>query len=166
MTRDSKVCAKCRQTKPLSEFHKRADGHGLGIRHICKGCTREANKSPGRAEQRRNATRKWQGNNPAYFKDNHKVLREGVLKQLGGACECCGESQYEFLAIDHRHGGGIADRKGRSGGSFLRKVIKEGCPKDKYRVLCHNCNSAHGFYGYCPHQSLVSKLFKKIKLEI
>jgi hypothetical protein len=20
-----------------------------------------------------------------------------------------------------------------------------------YRVLCHNCNMALGFYGYCPH---------------
>jgi hypothetical protein len=21
-----------------------------------------------------------------------------------------------------------------------------------YRVLCHNCNSARGLYGYCPHE--------------
>jgi hypothetical protein len=21
-----------------------------------------------------------------------------------------------------------------------------------YRVLCHNCNLARGFYGYCPHE--------------
>jgi hypothetical protein len=155
--KDTKICTQCKLEKELSEFHKRTDGHGLGVRHVCKDCTSENDKSPKRAEQRRSAVRKWLANNVDYFKDSYKAQRETILNQLGGKCECCGETQYEFLAIDHRNGGGIADRKHRSGGSFLRKVIKEGCPKDKYRVLCHNCNSAHGFYGYCPHQSLAPK---------
>lgn len=25
-------------------------------------------------------------------------------------------------------------------------------PRRSIRVLCHNCNCAHGFYGYCPHE--------------
>jgi hypothetical protein len=31
------------------------------------------------------------------------------------------------------------------------KVIKENFPPE-YRVLCHNCNQSHGWYGYCPHE--------------
>lgn len=27
---------------------------------------------------------------------------------------------------------------------------RNGYPKG-FRVLCHNCNMAIGFYGYCPH---------------
>lgn len=29
-------------------------------------------------------------------------------------------------------------------------LSKHGLPTG-FRVLCHNCNSAHGYYGYCPH---------------
>jgi hypothetical protein len=28
---------------------------------------------------------------------------------------------------------------------------RNGYPKG-FRVLCHNCNSARGLYGYCPHK--------------
>lgn len=27
-----------------------------------------------------------------------------------------------------------------------------------FRVLCHNCNQARGFYGYCPHEKGEGKL--------
>lgn len=69
------------------------------------------------------------------------------------ACACCGEPQYEFLSIDHIAGGGSKHRRehGMTGHAFYRWLIKEGFP-DGYRVLCHNCNMAKGFYGVCPHE--------------
>jgi hypothetical protein len=69
-------------------------------------------------------------------------------------CECCGESHLEFLAFDHVNGGGAKHRKELSdaGTATIRWLIKNNCPKG-FRVLCHNCNSAHGYYGYCPHNS-------------
>lgn len=84
-------------------------------------------------------------------KDRYKEIREEVIKGYGGKCECCGEDTMEFLAVDHRNGGGRKERKTTSIYQILRKIQEEDYPND-YRVLCHNCNSALGFYGYCPHQ--------------
>lgn len=81
----------------------------------------------------------------------HRELRERAFAGYGGKCECCGEDNFEFLAIDHRNGGGRKERKTMSTYQIARKVIKLGFPKE-YRVLCHNCNSSLGWYGYCPHQ--------------
>jgi len=80
-----------------------------------------------------------------------RKLREEVIKGYGAECECCKESRYEFLALDHRNGGGNKERKaGKHTYSIYRDASKRKFPSD-YRILCHNCNNALGFYGYCPH---------------
>ena len=77
-------------------------------------------------------------------------------------CRCCGEkSHIGFLALDH-----IAGRKEMDSESGLVKlgysssmvktvlsnwIIKNNFPKG-FQILCHNCNSAKGFYGKCPHE--------------
>lgn len=88
----------------------------------------------------------------------HKVSyrafhRDKVLAAYGSACECCGESRREFLAIDHVHGGGNKHvaALARAGTSLVMHVIRQGFPPD-FRLLCHNCNQARGAYGYCPHE--------------
>lgn len=70
------------------------------------------------------------------------------------ACACCGETRYEFLALDHINGNGAAHRreikmKG-SGIQFYRWLRVNSYPVG-LRVLCHNCNLSKGFYGECPH---------------
>jgi hypothetical protein len=45
---------------------------------------------------------------------------------------------------------GIA--RGNTTTSVYDDVIKQGFPKDRFRLLCHNCNCARGYYGYCPHE--------------
>jgi hypothetical protein len=89
--------------------------------------------------------------------DAHKRSRDAVralvLAAYGGQCECCGESIPEFLAIDHINNDGKQDRQ-RLGGSttvVYRWLRNHGFPKDRYRLLCHNCNLARQFYGQCPH---------------
>jgi hypothetical protein len=90
--------------------------------------------------------------------------RRIVLEHYGGKparCACCGESTYEFLAIDHINGGGNQHRKRLSSPNtksgtfssreFYRMLKTQGFPAG-YQVLCHNCNMAKGFYGKCPHQ--------------
>ena len=67
-----------------------------------------------------------------------------------GKCECCLIDTIEFLAIDHRNGGGQKERQTRSIQQIMTRIVRLGFPDD-YRILCHNCNSAIGFYGYCPH---------------
>ena len=86
--------------------------------------------------------------NKSYY---HK-LRIKALEYYGGKCMCCGESQIEFLGIDHIDGGGSKHRKelkkkNLNTYEFLRKTKY---PKG-YQTLCHNCNLAKGFYGKCPH---------------
>lgn len=86
-------------------------------------------------------------------RDRHYALRNRIFKAYGGKCACCGERRREFLAIDHILGGGLEHRR-KMGGcrNVYRAVESQGYPKDLYRILCHNCNSARGFYGYCPHE--------------
>ncbi len=78
-----------------------------------------------------------------------RKLRVRILDEYGGTCACCGESRREFLAIDHIFGGGQRDRRGAR---LYQRLRRQGFPKDRYRLLCHNCNQARGIYGYCPHE--------------
>lgn len=82
-------------------------------------------------------------------------LRREVYAAYGGKCECCGEAHPFFLAIDHVNGGGERERKIRSTSGILLRIRRLGFP-NSYRLLCHNCNSAIGYYGTCPHK-LTSK---------
>lgn len=92
--------------------------------------------------------------------DHYRELMRGYNKQArldainayGGKCKCCGEDRFEFLAIDHINGGGIQHRKqlGWAGNSLAKWLKKNNYPQG-FRVLCHNCNLALGFYKHCPH---------------
>lgn len=77
--------------------------------------------------------------------------RKKVLEYYGNKCACCGESTFEFLAIDHIFGMGDEQRKKWRSGNFYTWIMKNNYPND-LQILCHNCNSAKGFYGKCPHQ--------------
>lgn len=84
-----------------------------------------------------------------------KIRRE-MIKAYGGKCACCGESIPEFLALDHKKGGGTRMRKllcNNTSQTMYRLVRDQGYPKSKYQLLCHNCNGAKAWYGGCPHQS-------------
>lgn len=77
--------------------------------------------------------------------------RKIVIARYGGKCSCCGEDRYEFLAIDHTDGGGNEHRKEVGPQRIAAWLIQQGFPGG-FRILCHNCNMAHGMYGYCPHE--------------
>ncbi len=79
-----------------------------------------------------------------------RELREQVFALYGSKCQCCGEKNFEFLALDHVNGGGRQDRKVRNTAQIARDLIKNGL-SDDFRVLCHNCNQSMGWYGGCPH---------------
>ena len=81
--------------------------------------------------------------------------KEIVLAHYGHKCACngCGETRKEFLAVDHINGNGAEHRK-EVYGKYLGMwdwLIKHNFP-DGFRILCHNCNCSRGFHGYCPHQ--------------
>ena len=137
-----KRCPACGETKPETAFVARSRG---GFYSYCKPCHSEKSR-PKTPEQvaARNAR------NVTY----RSKIRADVLNAYGGKCECCGESHPEFLALDHINGGGGKERRtvaGNTSGGVYRLARNAGYPKDKYRLLCHNCNCAIGWYGYCPH---------------
>ena len=87
-----------------------------------------------------------------YITGKLKELREEVISYYGGKCQCCGESNYEFLAIDHIKGGGKKHLASLPNPRIATWLRKNNYPKG-FRVLCHNCNSSLGFYKYCPHKN-------------
>ena len=117
--------------------------------------------------------RRWRKNNPdkvkAWIKANiervratgkrtKQKLRREVLQAYGGVCACCGENNTEFLNLDHANGNGAAHRRevGRGHGVYFW-ARRNNFPKDAgLRVLCHNCNVATHYYGYCPHKRTIA----------
>jgi len=89
-----------------------------------------------------------------------------MYENLGDKCACCGESQPQFLTLDHVRNDGAEHRKKLAGDrksgvstwlEVMREAKREGWPKEKYQVLCYNCNCAKGHWGECPHMSGESK---------
>ena len=90
-------------------------------------------------------------------KERMSKIKFDVLKYYSNGkleCECCGESLYEFLEIDHINGGGCKHRKKikAAGGQMMYQWLVTNKYPPGFRVLCSNCNNAYGRYGYCPHK--------------
>ncbi len=81
-----------------------------------------------------------------------------IIENYGGECVCCGESEAYFLGIDHIYGGGGEERKcGMYGINFYRWLIKNKYPKNKYQLLCFNCNMSKGSGDKCCHDTMKNK---------
>lgn len=162
-------CTKCGESKPEDQFALRQD-ISTGRSSHCKACKRlhwvsykdERNKirRETREKQERTpamlaAARRYRQTHKQRISDNQRRrlagLRLRVFNKYGGVCSCCGEGEYKFLGIDHINGGGRKEREELSCYGVYRKLDKSPELLDGYRVLCHNCNMAIGFYGACPH---------------
>jgi hypothetical protein len=84
-------------------------------------------------------------------KNKVRERRLKVMEAYGQVCVCCGETELEFLTVDHINGGGTQHRK-KVRGRLYDWLIKNNYPKDEYQILCMNCNLAKGVFGKCPHQ--------------
>lgn len=83
-----------------------------------------------------------------------RATRAAALHHYGDLCECCGEHRPEFMAIDHVDGGGKEHRRQLAAqGKSIFLWLKENNYPYGFRLLCHNCNMARGFYGVCPHET-------------
>jgi hypothetical protein len=152
----AKVCTKCNEEKPLSEFyaHKKSkDGYAWW----CKGCYRARYAAD--PEGCNAATLRWREEHRdqwnAARRRRHDRLRREVIAAYGGACTCCGEEEEAFLSLEHLDG--VPDEHRRANGErksstdIYALVRRAGFPLD-YTVLCMNCNTAKGRYGVCPHE--------------
>jgi len=76
-------------------------------------------------------------------------LKLAIYDHYGRRCVCCGETNIEFLSVDHMI---PRDQKKKEHGIMIYSIIaKKGFPEE-YRILCMNCNFSYGHVGYCPHR--------------
>lgn len=131
---------KCRRCGSLEHYIFQGD-------RVCKPCKRS------RTYRNRNSV-----------KENRKLKIE-VQAAYGSKCNCCGETTFEFLAIDHTNNDGAAFRKqtGLVGLSLYRWLRRNGYPKEGFQLLCHNCNCAKGFYGVCPHEKSRMQVMSSVR---
>lgn len=84
----------------------------------------------------------------------NREIKKKVFLGYGGKCQCppCGESNSEFLTIDHKNNDGGRHRRSTNFGTSLYDwIIKNKFP-DILQLLCWNCNMAKRFNGgICPH---------------
>jgi len=110
---------------------------------LCVGCDNKASAGQIRCEECKEKHKK-----------SNKQYRIRVIEYYGNKCLCCGESQYEFLTIDHINGGGTKHREEVGSAYIWKWIIDNNFPAD-YQVLCYNCNCGkEGSLnkGVCPHK--------------
>lgn len=134
MVQPTKTCSQCGETKPLSEFYKQKN-YKDGYRGKCRNCF------------------------DAYNKERVKKLKLEIFTHYSGnppVCQCCGETTFEFLSIDHIKNDGAEHRRNFEGAKILGWIKNSGFPPI-FQVLCRNCNWAKYAYGVCPHQTKYHK---------
>lgn len=155
------LCEKCDRRPRISTRRKRC----TECDPLCRGCETGRRNSASHYCSTCQASRRreWYKNDPenrakrlASNKAGNDALRLEVLMAYGHACACpgCYIIEAEFLTLDHVDNDGAAERKatGLFGGiQFYRYVRSLGCPRDRYQLLCWNCNLAKHIYGKCPH---------------
>ena len=87
-------------------------------------------------------------------KQRYRALRAEVIAAFGGCCQCCGEAEPMFLELDHVGNDGAAHRReiGRGSHATYKRVKASGFPRDRFQLLCANCNQGRQRNGgICPH---------------
>lgn len=147
-----KPCSKCGSEKPIAEYYIRKNGKPHAH---CKTCYKANVKArrygPDRArviELENRWSRQWR-----------RQLRDRVFAAYGGyRCACCGETQPEFLSLDHIANDGAEFRRRVLGGRTKAGVptyqwlLRNGFPPG-VQVMCMNCQHGKRMNGgICPHQ--------------
>jgi len=153
----NKICSACKIDKDSSDFNKSSIALS-GFRPECRECQHGRERTY-RAKNKDRHSKYWKD----YYLTNkqdislrvaqkNQALRNQVLDTYGAWCHCCGETEKDFLTIDHIDGGGRRHKKKvGSGIRFYRWLISNNFPVG-FEILCYNCNCAKGKLGYCPHK--------------
>lgn len=139
----TKVCCKCGEKKPVSEFHKDKNSSD-GYTYQCKACRNAKYKeyyhaNADKMKEKRESTKEYR---KEYYNDSERKLQyrkkyierefgikyeqyDQMLEEQKGVCAICGcpetKPNAKYLAVDHNHETGIV--RG---------------------LLCNNCNRALG----------------------
>lgn len=147
---NTKVCTgPCGRNLPLTEeYFRRCRESADSFASECKDCAKKAHKDKynENLEESRSGQR-----------DRQKLYtfrkRLAVISHYGGKCACCGETNLEFLTVDHIDGGGREHRKeiGDSSEMLVSWLIKNDFPPG-FQILCSNCNLSKYIGGVCVHR--------------
>jgi|SRR5215469_128941 len=74
------------------------------------------------------------------------ALKAEMIAEYGGVCVLCGHSNPAALCLDHINDDAEIEREyfkdgSRGGGKLWAKLKREGWPKDRFQLLCYNCNA-------------------------
>ena len=114
-----KTCRSCGTPEPTNGFYKHSR-HKSITRRICSVCS---------ARQ---------------IHDTNAAMRLRCILLLGGECSNCGEKEYEFLTVDHVNGDGNIERARLHSDQIKRLILSGVADRNRYRVLCRNCNDSDG----------------------
>ena len=74
-------------------------------------------------------------------KEFYWKYRNAIKQFLGGQCLRCGITDVRVLQVDHVNGDGWAERKVRFFGTNQKKAFEKiQREREKYQLLCSNCN--------------------------
>lgn len=77
-------------------------------------------------------------------------LRGEMIEAYGGCCKVCKISDPIVLVLDHIESDAYVELRkygagARGGYKLYLRLKKEGWPKDRFQLLCHNCNAKKEF---------------------
>lgn len=151
-----KCCKGCGKNQPVSMFYRHSETRDR-LQIKCKECFAQWQRENRIRVNLKN--RRWQKNNRrqvgAYRKTFAARIREEFLAAYGGRCTCCGEWRKPFLTLEHIFHDGAEHLKRlrtKAPVSMLIDLKRQGWPKDRYTILCWNCNCATRYGAVCPHK--------------
>jgi len=152
--KQTKTCPHCKRTLPVKAFPPRHVGENYPGSY-CYECNRKRGKKY--YKKNKKIWVEWAKNNKDKVAESNRrtwdKLRNGLFDAYGGRCTCCKESHREFLNLEHIKKDGQKERKLlRNNRTVYRKVRDAGYPKDRYTILCWNCNVVERHGKTCPHK--------------
>lgn len=160
-----KLCSKCSIIKPLTDFYFKKNQNRYDSQ--CKSCVGDYVKHryktiPSVRARYAETSKKWNNNNRERLNEStrkrtYRYKIEAISHYSNGlnCCACCGESNIQFLTIDHIDNNGANHRRAMNHSSICDWLKFNDYPSG-YQVLCWNCNCGKAFNtiskGICPHK--------------
>lgn len=148
ITSIERTCARCKKFRKFSRFSKNKL-YPCGVGNRCKDCRNVYMRGYCRKNKKKR--------NLSQISFRAKIRVETLLA-YGGKCVCCGFDDLDFLTIDHIGGKKESPRLSKNQSQEFVILKRLEYPRDKFRVLCHNCNIASRFTKVCPHEKRKKKI--------
>jgi hypothetical protein len=121
-----KLCNHCNKWKLVNCFSK-FERNKCGLRSDCRKCCN------------------------IWHRIKSNLIKMEFVKEYGGCCACCGETQFEKLTVEHVRNKGYELVHESSTMTLLFKLKELKWPKKEYKCLCITCNLLGSYGRPCIH---------------